>query len=114
MAVSFKGIGERVLSFKTASAINAGSLVKMSANGTVAACAENDKFIGVVLSCRNNIAAVQIGGYVKVGYSGTAPTVGYNQLCAKSGTAVEVDAANGRALLVLDVDTTASTAGILL
>lgn len=114
MSVSFIGFDEKTLTFSTAADINPGTLVKLSGNGTVAACAADDAVFGVVISCRNCLACVQIGGYVVLPYTGTAPTVGLNTLCAGSATALEVDSTNGKEKFVLDVDTTAATCGVLL
>ena len=50
MNVSFAGFGENIATFETAAAIPAGTPVKMSANGTVAACAAGDAFIGIAVT----------------------------------------------------------------
>ncbi len=113
MSISFKGFNEQVLTFKTEAELAAGTLVTMSDNGTVAACANGDKIIGVVLCCRDNLASVQVGGYINVPYSGTAPKVGYCGISAASATEIKSDT-SGRELAVFDTDTAASTAGILL
>ncbi len=114
MSVSFLGFDEKTLTFSTAADLTPGTLVKLSSSKTVAACAADDAVFGVVISCRNCLACVQIGGYVVLPYTGTAPTVGLNALCAGSSTALEVDTTNGREKYVLDIDTTAGTCGILL
>lgn len=114
MSISFNGFNEQVLTFKTETELAAGTLVKMSGNGTVAACANGDKIIGVVLSCRDNLACVQVGGYINLPYSGTAPTTGYCGICAASATKIKTDSSAGKLLAVFDTDTTAATAGILL
>ena len=122
MTVSFKGWKERVATFEAASDIEAGSVVKVSGNGQVSACSAGDKFAGVVLSCRGGFAAVQLEGYAEISYSGTAPAVGYQLLCAdgsggvKTATIGQSEQAfsKGREHLVAAVDTTAQTAGIIL
>ena len=111
MNVCFNGYGENVFTFETSGAVNAGDPVMVSANGTVAKA--SGAFCGICLNVRNGYAAVQLKGYARVGYSSTAPTVGYAKLVGSSGK-VEVDASNGREYLVIDVDTTAQTAGIIL
>ncbi len=114
MSVSFKGINEQVITFKAEEELAEGTLVTLSANGTVSPCAANDKIVGVVISCRDNLAAVQISGYVTLPYSGSAPALGLTAICAASDTKIKADATNGKIVTVLETDTAALTAGILL
>lgn len=114
MSISFKGFNEQVLTFNTTAELDAGTLVKMNGSGTVAPCASGDKIMGVVLACRNNIASVQVGGYISLPYSGTAPTPGYCGICATDSTKIKTDNSAGKLLAVLETDTAASVAGILL
>ena len=112
MSVSFRGIGENVVTFKTATAV-AGKPVTLSANDTVAKSADDDVFCGVCIKVEDGYAAVQLAGYVELPYTGdTAPTVGYCTLLA-DGTGIKADE-DGRSILVINVDTTAKTAGIIL
>lgn len=113
MKVSFEGIGEQVLSFNKASGAEKGKLVKMSANATVAACAADDEFIGVCIAANDSFAEVKTAGYVELGYSGTAPTVGYNILAAADGSKVKT-ASDGIARLVIKVDSAAGTVGFII
>lgn len=96
MKVSFEGVGEQVLSFNKASGVTKGALVKMSANSTVKACDAGDRFMGVCIASGDAFAEIKTAGYVELGYSGTAPTVGYATLAA--------DAAAGRRYVVLRVE----------
>lgn len=80
MKVSFEGVGEQVLSFNKASGVTKGALVKMSANSTVKACDAGDRFMGVCIASGDAFAEVKTAGYVELGYSGTAPAVGYAKL----------------------------------
>ncbi len=114
MSISFTGINEQVITFKTASELASGTLVKISDNGTVTACSSGDKIAGVVLFCRDNLAAVQTGGFVSLPYSSTAPALGFTAIAAASATEVKADSANGRQLLVIETDSTSTTAGIML
>ena len=66
MKVCFHGFQENVASFEVSGTVSKGDPVKVSANGTVAACAAGDKFCGIALSVRDGIAAVQLAGYVRV------------------------------------------------
>lgn len=115
MKVSFEGIGESVVTFynsKTAEA-SAGNPVKISGNGEVSVCADGDRFFGVALACDTDFAAIQMGGYVELGYTGTAPAVGFTKLVSNSTGGVKT-AETGREFLVVDVDTVSKTIGLML
>lgn len=112
MSVSFGGLLESTATFKTAASITAGKLVKMSANGTVAACSDGDKFCGYVVSDDGSYAAVQVRGVVTVPYTGTAPSVGFASLVS-DGTGVKASN-SGREHLVISVDSTGSKVTFLI
>lgn len=115
MKVSFEGFDEKVLSFisDSTAAPKTGEVVKISANGTVSACDEEDDFIGAVIAADDDFAVVQVGGYIKLPYSGTAPTVGYGILVADDDGGVASND-EGKSYLIIDVDTTAGTVGFIL
>ena len=105
-----------LLSFLNASgdsAADAGELVKMSANNTVAVCAEDDRFCGVCIHSDSATADVQLKGYVEVEYTGTAPTVGYAKLLAAAAGKVAADT-DGAEYLVLKVDTANKIVGFIM
>ncbi len=110
MNVCFNGYGENVLTFETNGEIAVGDPVMISGNGVVQKA--NGVFCGICTGIRNGYASVQLDGFVRVGYS-VLPTVGYCKLSAQSGK-IKADSTNGREYLVVDVDTTAETAGIIL
>lgn len=109
MKVSFEGVNEQVLSFKSASVTDGalvGKPVKMSASLTVAGCSANDVFVGFGIHDEDGFAEVMTHGFVKCAYTGdTAPAVGFATLVCSSATAVKT-ASTGRQVLVLTVDTT--------
>ena len=113
MKVSFEGVGEQVLSFEKASGTEKNVFVKLSANNTVAACAAGDKFAGYCISTDDSFAVVKTHGYIEVGYTGTAPAVGYANLAADVGGKVK-KADTGREYLVVKVDTSAATVGFIM
>ena len=117
MNVSFEGVNEQVLSFKSASSTNGtlvGKPVKMSANFTVAGCSANDVFAGICIHDADGFADVQTCGYVECAYTGdTAPAVGYGLLACASASAVAAAEA-GREVLVLKVDTTNKIVGFIM
>lgn len=115
MKVSFEGIGESVVTFynnKVAAAAG-GVPVKMSGNGEVSACSDGDKFFGAALACDADFAAVQTDGYFELGYTGTAPAVGFVKFVSNGAGGVKT-AETGREFLVVDVDTVSKTIGLIL
>lgn len=114
MKISLNGCGENVATFEAEFGVTPGMPVKMTGNGAVGPCSANDAFCGVAVSMRGGFAAVQLGGYVRVPYSGTTtPAVGYQTLNGAGDGTVQVEA-TGRSILVTDVDTAAKLCGILL
>lgn len=113
MSVSFGGIGEVVVTFEAAEGTTAGQPVKMTDSGKVMACASGDRMCGVALfAAEDGHAAVQLRGYVKLGYTGTAPTVGYGYLkAAADGKVAAATSTTGGEYLIIDTDTDAKTVG---
>lgn len=114
MSVSFNGYKESLATFKAASGLTAGVPVKISANDTVDSCAAEDSFCGVANGVSRGYASVQMSGFVTLPYTGTAPVVGYVILAADGSGGVKVVATGGRSMLVLQVDATAKTVGVML
>lgn len=123
MNVSFQGFQEQVLTFETDAELAAGVPVKVSASGQVTACADGDYPVGVTAGIpRGGLVAVQVGGYVRLKYSGAAPALGGASICAAAGGAVkaanavnkDTGALTGRTVLVVDQDTAATTVGVIL
>lgn len=71
MNVSYEGIGQWAATF-ACDGVSAGQVVKVSGSGTVAKCADNDGFEGVVLSVARDgkACSVAMGGMVTVSYTG--------------------------------------------
>lgn len=117
MKVSFEGVNEQVLSFKSASVTDGaleGKFIKMSGNFTVAACAATNAFAGMCIHDEGGFADVMTHGYIECEYSGdTAPAVGYATLVCASATTVST-AQTGREVLVLKVDTTNKIVGFIM
>lgn len=114
MAVSFEGFHGKALTFRTANDTVPGTPVKVSESKTVEACANNNVFCGKCIAVQGDYASVQLSGYVKMPYSGTAPSVGYAALAADGNGKVKSVTTGGRSYLVLDVDTAAGTVGFIL
>ena len=114
MKVSFEGVGEQVLSFNKADDVAKGCLVKMSANSTVRGCSAGDSFMGVCISAGDAFAEIKTAGYVELGYTDTAPTVGYAALAASTNGKVKTVTDGGREYLVIKVDTAAAVVGFMM
>ena len=104
MSISYQGIGQVCATFLTMNATE-GHVVKVSSKKTVAKCSDGNDFCGVALHRRPTVCTVQVGGFAEVSYSGTAPAVGWTNLCADGSGGVKVAASGGRAYLVVNVDT---------
>ncbi|MBQ1242585.1 MAG: hypothetical protein IIX99_05235 [Oscillospiraceae bacterium] len=104
MKVSYEGIGQVCASFACSAGMSEGALVKMSANGTVSACAAGDTPCGVVLAVSHDgtLCSVAVGGFVTLKCSGTAPAVGFAKLCADGAGGVK--AGGEKSYLVTAVD----------
>lgn len=90
---------------------------KVSANGAVSRCADNDHFTGVVkiIDPAGDVVSVQIDGYVTAPYTGTAPTVGYQGLVSDgTGVKIKADTAGFQNYQIVSVDTSAVTVTFLL
>ena len=110
--ISYKGFNEKHLTFKASGSLTAGMAVKVSANGTVAKCADGDAFCGVVTSVRGDIAVVQVSGYVRMPYSGTtAPALGVTTLAADANGGVK--SAKGVNVKILELDPTNGVCGFI-
>ena len=111
--ISFEGIGEKVATFEAKSGLERGKVCKVTAAAEVGGCGAGDRFCGVALGVSEELAAVQVGGFVTVGYSGTV-VAGFTKLSADGSGGVKADAAGGTEYLVVDVDTAAKLATVLL
>ena len=69
MNVSYEGIGQWAATF-ACDGVSAGQVVKVSGSGTVAKCADNDGFEGVVLSVARDgkACSVAMGGMLHRGF----------------------------------------------
>jgi hypothetical protein len=111
MNIAFDGIREVVVTFLATEDTQAGDLVKISDQGTVAPCQAGDKFCGQVLSVEDGAAAVQMGGFLTVNCASGCPALGYVTLAADGAGGVKT-ADTGREVLVVATDTNALTAVI--
>ena len=80
--IGFDGFEERVLTFCDDETCVKNAPVVMTEGETVGLGGAGDAFIGVCLACRDGVAAVQMGGFVCLPYTGDAPDLGRTTLCA--------------------------------
>ena len=113
MSISFEGVGQVCATF-LGGGLTEGHVVKMTGGGTVGACKADDLFCGAALCCKDDACTVQVGGFVSVPYSGTAPTLGWSNLAADGKGGIKAAASGGMSRLVVDVDATAKTVTIML
>lgn len=117
--VKFNGIGARHVTVTKGGTITLGTHEGQSCyvhtDGTLYVGDSDKALFGVIKAIGTSQITVQDQGYAEVSYTGSAPTVGsYNNLeCGASGT-VQVDASNGVPMMVMSVDTDASTCVIKL
>ena len=107
MNFSYEGIGQWAASFGCEE-VKEGTPVKMTEAKTVGTCADGDGFCGVAVSVDKDskACAVALGGMVTVGFTGSAPAIGWSGLSAAGEDGVKADEA-GRSYLVVDVDESA-------
>lgn len=113
MNTSLNGFNSLVATFSSADAAK-GDIVSASGNMAVSKAAANAVFCGVCTDKRGGFVSVQLSGYTRLSYSGTAPTVGFTALAADGNGGVKAVTSGGRSLLVTDVDTTNKTIGVIL
>ena len=118
MDICFEGVGQVAATFRVGDDedVKAGMAVTLKGSGTVGLGDGGDALCGVLLgSVRGGAVAVQIGGVAKVGYSDTAPAVGWQELvCDGKGGVRPATGTGGMKYLVLAVDEGEKTAVIKL
>ena len=123
MEISFCGMGEQLVTFE-AGVVTESYPVSMTANGKVADSADGESFAGIAVHTENDgFAAVQLGGFVTLPFTGTAPALGWQRVAANGaggiktvGSSVSDGAVTeaGRRCLIVAVDTTGSTVDLFL
>ena len=120
MDICFEGIGQMAATFAAKEELAPGMAVTLTDSGEVGLGEDGEPLCGVTVGAsRNGAVAVQIGGVVKVGCSGTAPEVGWQELACdgKGGAKTADDTAletGGMKVLVLAVDEAEKTVAVKL
>ena len=113
MIVSFAGVGQVCATF-LGGGLTEGHVVKLTGSGTVGSCEADDAFCGAAVCCKDDACTVQVGGFLSVGYSGTAPDLGWVTLAADGLGGVKTAAGGGVRCLAAEVDAAAKTVTIML
>lgn len=119
MNVSFDGIGEVVATFTVKSTdistLKPGHAVTFTNSGEVGFGTSTSAPCGVVFSVsEDGFAAVQVGGFARVPYTGTAPSTGRASFNLDGKGAISVASSGGVSLPVAAVDSTTQTAVVIL
>lgn len=99
MNISFEGFNEGLLTFAAQENVQAGDLVCIAEDGTVAKAELGQMVAGVVRSVRGGFAGVQLCGYASV-EADAAVTTGWQTLVCDGDNGLVADE-GGRQLLVL-------------
>lgn len=114
MEISFKGIGQVAATFEADGDIRPGMAVALTGAGKVGKGKAGDLPCGVVLSVKNDMACVQIGGMAEVSWSGTAPSVGFGALACDGAGKLKTVSSGGITCMIASVNTADSTAVVKL
>jgi len=112
MKFSANGFMAESLTLMGDTSLTAGEPVRICDNNTVCACSDGDSFCGIITHEKNGVCAVQLHGAVTLPFTGTAPTVGYSELCADGAKGVK--SGGDREYLVLSADSVKSTVTFVL
>lgn len=111
--VSLEGYGEKMATFVADDSVKKGVPVTVSGNGTVTAAAAGNNFCGIAHSVRNGCAAVQLAGFVRIGYTDTVPSYGYQSFVADGSGGIK-NGSGGFTALVVELDTANAVCGLIL
>ena len=123
MELSFAGIGQVACTFQTEAQeeedtvkLAIGHVVALTAASTVGFGTAGAAPCGVILALeKDQTATVQVDGFAKVTYSGSAaPTVGWGSLGVDGSGGVQAASTGGAPALVVSADSAAKTAVICL
>ena len=99
---SYEDIGHFSVTFP-ADGCSEGAVCTMGDDGVVRNCSEGEPILGKTEYMTPTYAAIQVGGFTEVYYSGSAPLPGYQKLSGDGDGGVKVDT-NGQAFWVVSVN----------
>lgn len=114
MNTALVGFNTKDATFYSTSTHTLGEPVIVDDSNSVSKASNGGKFCGFVSAVNGKYVSVTMAGYIKVRYTGTAPSVGYSYLASNGSTGVKTDAENGRLILVVGVDSVNRTVEIIL
>ncbi len=113
MSICVNSIGEVTISLKKEGNVNVGDLVMMSSSNQTAKVADNDVDpIGVCVSKNGDYIGVMISGGVTLNCDGGL-TTGFHPIKVQTGNKITAGE-SGKTRLIIDVNTTAKTAQVIL
>ena len=101
MKVSFQGFGEGIATFEASGEIKPGVPVRLSKNGTVAACSNGEVPCGISVQARGGLVSVQLKGYARV-KCGASVVIGWQYIMGDAGGKIK-KSDTGLPALVVDV-----------
>ena len=102
MNISYEGIGYLAITMRAGTG-KVGWPCQFDASGRAMQCANGNNICGVVEAVGDGVTAVQVEGFVKLPYTGTAPALGYTKLVGNGSSGV-MRADDGMQHLVVSVD----------
>lgn len=118
MNISFDGINESVITFFGQGDIKPGDLVSVCQDDTVKKSVENSNFIGICISYKCGIVAVQTTGFATIKVKNLSTTTyGRQYFVADEDATLKLSESTNPAatpLNVISIDKTSSTVGVFL
>ena len=112
--ISYRGFNSNVITIETNGEIGKSTPVTVKSTDLCNAANDGENFVGIAVCQRDNLASVQIEGYVEVKYSGNAPATGYTKLCADGKGGVKSSTSASIFYKVLMVDSANNLVGFIL
>lgn len=110
--VGFTGFHENMVTFHCDDTVKVGIPVTVNGKAAVTKSTAGMSFCGIARSVRENCASVQLSGYMRLPYSGTAPAYGVTSITADGNGGIKSGV--GCSVLVVEIDTEAKECGFIL
>lgn len=118
MSISFLGINESIVTFKTQGNISKGDLVSVASDGTVKKADDGASFIGICTSSNATLTAVQIAGFATIPVTNTTQlTYGRQSFVSSDKATLKLSTASDKnpiPLQVISIDKTNACVGVFL
>ena len=100
MDFSYEGIGQVVATFAREEGVEPGMAVALTGDCTVGMANSGADLCGKVLAVNGDCCAVQVGGFVKLPFTGESPVAGYNTIAGNGEGGVLVGVGSQMHLIV--------------